>query len=197
VLICDYTTQSAALSGAVLTADGFDASVADIFKGTDSRLIPDANELLVIVMQGTSTILEVHNVSLNELAVDDQGQTKYIEELINTQSQYIRVKVDEDRKNNTVPSDWVTKTVKTFNGGVDMGSSTDTLADGIINEAYDMYSQREEIDVNLFIDSNKSETVKKFITSLAQTRMDAMAICDVQRSHVVNNRGNEARSIAR
>jgi hypothetical protein len=59
-------------------------------------------------------------------------------------------------------------------------------------EAYDLYSNPEEIDVNLFIDSAKSVDIKRYLINLAEViRKDSFAILDVPRELVVNNKGSE------
>jgi len=50
----------------------------------------------------------------------------------------------------------------------------------------------ESIDVNIFIDSNKSTTVKQSILAICEARSDAIGVGDVPKSLVVNNKGNEA-----
>lgn len=52
--------------------------------------------------------METHNVSLQEDAKDDMGQTQYIENVINNNSDYIRVALGDAYKNEDVPSGWVT-----------------------------------------------------------------------------------------
>ena len=76
-------------------------------------------------------------------------------------------------------------------GGADYDGAT-TITDGAIIEGYELYKNPEEIDVNVFIDGNKSETVKRSVVSICQSRWDAIFFADVKYSHVVKNKGNEA-----
>lgn len=81
-----------------------------------------------------------------------------------------------------------------FGGGADNGG--DSVTDAAIIEGYNLYSNPEEIDVNIFIDSDKSETVKRRLVELSEVvRKDSMAIADVNYSHVVKNKGNEATDV--
>jgi phage tail sheath protein FI len=57
--------------------------------------------------------------------------------------------------------------------------------------AHALYEDPETIDVNLFIDADKSTAVKSDMITIAEARKDSMAILDVPISLVVNNRGNE------
>ena len=59
--------------------------------------------------------------------------------------------------------------------------------------AYNLYSNPEEIDVNIFIDSGKNVDVKNHLVQLCEvTRKDCFAILDVPRALVLNNKGSEA-----
>jgi hypothetical protein len=58
-------------------------------------------------------------------------------------------------------------------------------------EAYELYQNAEEIDVNIFIDSDKSETVKEKLIDICESRLDSMTTLDVLYAHVVNNKGSE------
>jgi len=192
IALVDYSTQTQILSGGLAAWD--DGNVKNIVSTTDSRLT-DNTELLVLVQekaQGSTSwaTVEVWNVSLDFDALDDQGQTKYIEELINQSSSYIRICLLESVKNGDVPSEWSQKDFVQFEGGADHFG--DVVEDGIVMEALNLYSEREEIDVNFFIDSNKSEISKEHMITISETRQDAMTIADVKRDNVVNNRGNEA-----
>lgn len=193
IALIDKSTQSQMLSGANSTFDTY-LAVIDV----DSKL-ENTDDFLVIVQnkpQGSNTwtTIEVHNVSLNEDAVDDQGRTKFAETAINQNSNYVRISIRDDQKNlATVPTGWVTDTWATFTGGADNGSDTPT--DAAIIEGYELYENSEEIDVNIFIDSNKSETVKSQLIVICESRLDAMAIIDVKYDDVINNKGSETTDI--
>jgi len=186
VSIMDKSTQTNAPSG---------TSIEYYASSIDEPLEND-DDLLIIVEsreQGSAgyELVEVHNVSLNEESVDDQGRNNFIESVINERSKYIRIAVNETVKNNDVPETWVTEEPVSLGGGAD--HEDDTVEDATIVEAYDLYKNPEEIDVNLFIDGNKSETVKRRLVTLSQVvRGDSMAIVDVPYSSVRNNKGSEA-----
>ena len=55
-----------------------------------------------------------------------------------------------------------------------------------------MYENPEDIDVNLIIDSGKSDTVKLDIISMCEERLDCMAVLDCAKADVLNNKGNES-----
>ena len=104
IALVDKTTQSQMLSGA-LSSYGIYNTVISI----DSRLENDSDFLLIVQNkpQGSTTYqtVEVHNISLDEVAVDDQGQSKFAE-AINDTSKYIRIAILDSQKNlATVPTD--------------------------------------------------------------------------------------------
>ncbi len=188
--LIDRETQTAVSTGGGSLDDVLEAEVNSI----DSPLDSDQDFLLIVQTkeQGSKTwqTTEIHNVSLDQDAVDDQGRPKFVESVVNNQSDYLRIIVSEEYKNEDVPSDWVTDSFQLLGGGSDNGG--DSVDDAAILEAYNLYSNPEEIDVNIFIDSNKSETVKRRLVELCEiVRKDSMAIADVNYSHVVKNKGNE------
>lgn len=133
---------------------------------------------------------ETFNVSTDSNALDDQGQSMYVENLINSQSSYIRISTSAAFDDSIIPtaSGMTADTWFTLTGGT---GSTLTVDDATIIDAYNVYANGEEIDVNLFIDGAKSDTVKMELINICETRMDSMAILDVAKSLVYNNRGQE------
>ena len=155
---------------------------------------PESNyEFLIVVQaqaQGTSAwaTVESWNVSTNEAKVDDSGTSIYAENLINQTSNYIRLAFNPLQKNDTITistSGW-----QQFGGGADNQGLA--VSDATIQEAYELYQNAEEVDVNIFIDSNKSNDIKLFFQTLCEGRLDAMALIDCPKGAVVNNSGNEA-----
>lgn len=193
IALVDNTTQTEMLSGANSGYDTYSAVIA-----VDDKL-ENSDDFLIIVQaqeQGSTTweTVETHNVSLDETATDDQGIAKFVESKINQNSEYIRISLLDSQKNlATVPTGWVTSDWATFSGGSDNGG--DSVTDAVIMEGYELYDDPEEIDINMFIDGDKSETVKRKLITICESRLDAMAILDCKYSHVVNNKGSEATDI--
>ena len=174
----------------------------------DSPLESDS-EFLVIVQAldqgGDSTdesqwdTVEVWNVSTKRNKVDDQGDSMFVENRINNNSKYIKVALNSsleetEFKNGNCPiatSEW-----QTFGGGSNYRNSSTEQSDEslqtAIMDALDLYSNPEEIDVNLFIDSNKSDVIKAYIEYICSSRLDCVGILDCRSSDVINNEGNEA-----
>lgn len=190
VAVVDYSTYNEITSGGHSTWDTYDA-----ISSTDSPIL-DARDFLIIVQvyaQGATSwqTAEIWNVSTDETRTDDQGSLKFAEIVINNQSRYIRIALNEAAKNNDIvisTADW-----QVFAGGQD--SDGDSVGDDDIIAALDLYANADEVDVSIFIDSNKSTTVKSYIAAMAADRKDSLALLDCLKADVINNVGLEAESL--
>ena len=170
----------------------------DIDEQVDSSFSDDKQFLVVIrrAKQQNITanpipyeVVETHLVSTDPTAIDDTGANIFVENWINDNSDYIRVSVTAAFKN----KDMKNKNMDGYdNLGGGVRSNGDTVTDADIIEAYELYSDPETIDVNLFIDAGKSTTVKQSLKSICESRADAVAVLDVPSSMVINNKSNEA-----
>ena len=196
VAVVDKTTYDAINAGTISWSGTSESTGPDI-QATDSPL-DDSKDFLIIVEakeQGESSYQRVEewNVSTQMDRVDDEGVTKYAEYLINNESAYIRINLHEDQKNQ--PISVGTAVWQYLTGGADDPQNEGGVSDAQIMQDLDLYSNAEEIDVNIFIDGNKSETVKEYMDSICQSRLDAMAVLDVPRGLVINNNGNEVQDL--
>jgi hypothetical protein len=194
--IADYSTYNAIASGGHSDWDTYSA-----LSSIDSSLADDKSLLIVVqsCAQNKDTsvdsnweTVEYWNVSTDPSAVDDEGANRFIESAINNSSSYIRVAMLAAQKSLAITlstSEW-----QQFGGGVD--DNDDDISDGNIQLDFDLYANSEQIDVNMFIDSGKSTTIKSYIASICKdTRKDCMAILDCLKADVVNNSGSEATSL--
>lgn len=177
-----------------------DAVIFDVLK-QDAPLTYDTDFLLIIqdIAQGEKTYetREVWNISTDPMSTDGEGRTRYCETLINNYSRYIRISLNETR----IDQPWRITTpvwedfAQGFNGYdyVTHLPMTDisNIDPGIQMQALDLYANAEDIDVNLFIDSNKQTEIKRYMINICEKRKDSMAILDCKSEHVINNRGNE------
>lgn len=191
--IADYSTYNEIASGGNSSWNTYSG-----LSSIDSAL-PDDKSFLVVVQyceQGKDTsdetnwdTVEYWNVSTDGTALDDEGASRFVETKINQESDYIRVAISSGQKNSSISistDDW-----QQFGGGAD--NNNDSVSDADIELDFDLYSNAEQIDVNMFIDSGKSSTVKAYIASICKdTRKDCMSVLDCLKSHVVNNSGSEA-----
>ena len=134
-------------------------------------------------------VVEVHLVSSDPLEIDDSGGNIFVENWINSNSNYIRVATAASFANKDFSTLGTTDYIN-LAGGV--RSQGDSVTDADIMAALDLYADPESIDVNIFIDANKSTTVKSYINSICIARADAIGVMDVPKSMVVNNKGSEA-----
>lgn len=150
--------------------------------------------IVEIMEQGEDNweIMEIWNVSTNPLAIDSQGRTRYAPTLINQASKYIRVNLNDL----IVDQPWKTSTMMYEYFG--QGSNGTVVSNELIQEmmeALGLYKNAEEIDVNIFIDGDKPNTIKRELITICENRKDCMAVVDCQYEHVVNNRNREVEDL--
>lgn len=192
IALVDYSTYNEIVS------DGLHSeweTYSDI-SNVDEPLV-DSKDFLVLVSvkdqsETSYALKEAWNVSTSTTRRDDQGQIKFCESVINEQSDYIRIALAAANQDNDI-TDISTDEYQSFGGGQDSSDNYegDVVTDANIFDALDLYENPEEIDVNIFIDSDKSNSVKSYMITICESRKDAMAILDCPRADVVSNRGNE------
>ncbi len=171
-----------------------DESVYFDVLSTDSPLVEDTDFLIIVKFkeQGGDDFqtAEVFNTSTKELSIDDQGRTKFAETMINETSSTIRVNFNSTQ----IDQPWTISTPTWqylqdgTSGTIDQVNGTSEATQMV---ALDLYSNPEEIDVNIFVDGDKSLTVKKYMIQICESRKDCMVVLDCPYNLVVQNRGNE------
>lgn len=203
VAIMGRQTYNGIRRGTDTTTLGLSADLYDDVNDQVDLAFDDDKEFIVVVKAAQQqdrnkkvipySVVESFLVSTDPLAIDDEGGTQYIENVINNQSRYIRVAVNSAASpafiNSSMKWVWMTDYVILGGGARNNG---DSILDGDIIDALDLYADPEIIDVNIFIDSNKSTTVKTYMMNICINRKDAVVVADVPKSLVVNNRGQEA-----
>ncbi len=191
IAFLDYETQQGMLNG-TLDSTKFGGTYS-AFMGIDSQL-SSTKDFLVLVQEmpqrkSTWVTRETFNVSTDPNALDDTGGKRFVEDVVNQQSQYVRVSADiSSISGQDFPPRLAQDAFYVFGGGSD---GTGVPVDADIIEAYRLYEDPETVDVNIVIDSSKSETVKSDLVSMCESRLDCMVIIDVPKNLVVNNKGNE------
>jgi len=199
IAIVGRNTYNGVRAGTAAATLGLSATLYDDIDQAVDVAFNDDNQFLIIVKRAKQEninktvipyeVVEAHLVSSDPNEVNDEGANIFVENWINTNSQYIRVATTAAFKNKDFKKLGMPDYIN-LGGGV--RSQGDTVTDADITEAFELYQDPESIDVNIFIDSNKSTTVKSSILSICESRSDAVAVLDVPKSLVVNNKGNEA-----
>jgi len=164
--------------------------------------LEDAYQFGIVVEaqdQGSENWLqkEIFVVSTKEDEKNDENELIFVNEYVNEQSKYIKVALNPSLYNEEATFG-TTNYVELEGGydgewGRDAGVDSAEAENAAVIEAYMLYADPEEMDVNLFIDGNKGLEVKRKLIEICQTiRKDCMAILDVNRTDVINNTGNEA-----
>lgn len=178
---------------------GISASFYDDIATQIDATLNDDNQFLIVVRAAQQRdinkkiipydIVETWLVSTDPRELDDTGGNIYAPLLVNGSSQYIRIAFAGSMINLDM-KDVFTIDYQNLGGGV--RNQGDVVQDGNIIEAFELYEDPEVVDVNIFIDSDKSIAVKQAVLSICEARKDAMEVIDVPYSLVVNNKGNEA-----
>jgi phage tail sheath protein FI len=199
IAIVGRDTYNGVRQGTSAASLGISATLYDDLDQAVDAAFSDDRQFLILVKAATQQnvnkspipyeVVEAHLVSSDPTAVDDEGGNIFVENWINDNSEYIRVATTAAFRNKSFKNKYQT-TYTNLGGGV--RNQGDTVQDGDIIEAFELYQDPESIDVNIFIDSNKSTTVKQTILSICEARADAVGVLDVPKSLVVNNKGNEA-----
>ena len=199
IAIVGRDTYNGVRQGASAASLGISATLYDDLDQAIDVAFSDDKQFIIMVKAAKQAnitknpipyeVVEAHLVSSDPTAIDDQGQNIFVENFINSGSNYIRVATTAAFRNKSFKNKYQTDYTNLGGGVRDQG---DTVQDGDIIEAFELYQDPESIDVNIFIDSNKSTTVKQAVLAICEARADAVAVLDVPRSLVVNNKGNEA-----
>ncbi len=180
---------------------------------TSDLTIDNEYQFVVVVQtkEQTSDVWEEKEfflVSTDETERNDSGQPLFVEDVINERSKYVRVALNNKYKktndNDTEPIAFGLLSFAELEGGHDgkwgrhAGVDQQVGENTAVIDAYWLYANPEEIDVNLFIDADKHTTVKKSLIELCQVvRKDCMVILDVPRNTVIHNKGSESTDIVK
>jgi len=123
------------------------------------------------------TIVEKWVVSLDSTAKDYMGKSNYIENVINTQSQWIYA------FNNTT----IVNTTNSFEAVLLAGGVEGAPDTGDLQTAYDQFENPEEFDISILIDAgNTDATTQGYIVDICDERKDCMAILCVPKDQLLN-----------
>lgn len=142
---------------------------------------PYGDQFAVIVLY-KNEIVESFIVSFDESAKNDKNEFIFVETIINKQSSYILVKVNENLPN-TIKTCLDVDLIKLSNG-----SYSEAGADDII-DGYNTFSNKEELDVDIVIGN---EVYQKAATDLAISRADCIAYIGAPRSCSVGLKSSAA-----
>jgi len=166
---------------AIANADDF--ATEDIISGVafvdEFDYAPLAGEVAIAVIDGadSDTILEKWTVSLTAGAKNLDNINYYCEDFINTSSNYILL---FDKASNTdTPASQI--------GTVLAGGVNGYPAVGDITTGYDLFENKEEIDVSMIIDgaNNDAVTGAYIVDNLTEDRKDCIAVLNVPKADVV------------
>jgi hypothetical protein len=146
------------------------------------------------------TVLETYGFVSKASDASLNGSTNYYRQVIFNQSKYVYSTDPVDYANTA--TNWGSTANTVFvnppaNQTVDLvGGSDATITEGNLESAYDLFSNKELIDISLVLTADASANVQQYvIDNVANSRKDCVAFISPPSSAVVNNAGNETTSI--
>jgi len=167
----------------VAIANATDFATEDIKTGVafvdEFDYAPEAGEVAIAVLDGDEDdeIIEKWTVSLTQGARNLDNINYYCEDYINTSSSYILL---FDKVSNTdIPASQIATALS--------GGANGYPAVGDITTGYDLFENKEEIDVSMLIDgaNNDAVTGAYIIDNLTEDRKDCIAVLNVPKTTVV------------
>jgi hypothetical protein len=216
-------TATATLSTAWPYAGNFDHIPSTTTWASDQGLSFDELSVIIIDEDGeftgsAGTVLEkFENVSKIQGARNDQNESNYYKDVINSKSEYIKFSDQVDTQASVIGSVWGLNSAAqreysvsgfaqpyprlllqgtdadawSLSGGVDAAPT-----DGDLQTSYLLFANDEETDVSLIFAGGHSATVGDYIIdNVAEIRKDCLVFVSPQKASVVNNSGSEVTDI--
>lgn len=186
-------TWSDNLEIAIATPSAFGAATAsqaftgialdDLFEYT-----PTGTEVGIIVKLGTQ-VVETWTVDFNVLAKDHNNKSTYVENVVNGGSSYIFV---NDNASNT---DAIVDYCASVDGVTGSTISLELSADGVVvagdlSDAYDIFSNKEELDIDIVIANETDGGVSA--KALVETRKDCIGFIGAEYTDTVGKKAASA-----
>lgn len=201
ISVCDNSTDFASWSykGYFTSAPGTSAQV-DAAGGSDDEM-----HIIVVDTNGNfgtaGAVLETYAFVSKASDASLNGNSNYYKQVIFNQSNYIYA-VDPVNYSSTNatwggPSSTTFATLNGVNNTTLAGGADAAVTDGNLQSAYDLFTNKENIDISLVLTGNASATVQNYVISnVAAGRGDCVAFVSPPESAVVNNGGSETADIA-
>ena len=201
VAVCDNATQFATWSyKSYFTSAPGTSDYVQSAGGQD-------DEMHVVVIDaggaftGTQgTVLETYGFLSKASDASLNGATNYYRQVIFNQSKYVYSTDPVDYANTSAT--WgktagTTFVTLTANQLVTLALGTDvSINESELESAYDLFSNKESIDISLVLTGDASANVQQYIIdNVVNSRKDCVAFISPPQSAVVNNAGNETTSI--
>ena len=153
------------------------------------------------VFTGTQgTVLETYGFVSKASDASLNGATNYYKQVIFNQSRYVYSTDPVDYSNTSTTwgqtADTTFDTLAANQLVVLAGGNDVAITQGNLQSAYDLFSNKELIDISLVITGDASANVQQYvIDNVVNSRKDCVAFITPPGSTVINNAGNESASI--
>ena len=146
------------------------------------------------------TVLETYGFVSKAADASLNGATNYYKQVVFNQSKYVYA--TDPVEYATTASTWGQNGSTTFatlstNQTVNLANGSNAVAtEGDVELAYDLFSNKEAIDISLVLTADASANVQQYvIDNVANSRKDCVAFISPPSSAVVNNAGDETTDI--
>lgn len=164
-------------------------SVDDLFE-----YAPKGSQIGVVLYDADNErILETYTADMNAAAKDEAGRSTFIENIINKNSSYVYVKVNDANPNEVADYTWVFDDVDDEYIGASLSlinASDSPIQMDDLMDGYAVFSNKEEIDLDIII-ANELDGAKSAI-DLTETRKDCICFIGANYGDVVNKKAAQA-----
>ena len=200
VSVCDNATDFATwdYKGYFQSAPGTSTQV-EAAGGSDDEM-----HIIVIDTAGnfgtTNAVLETYAFVSKASDASINGNSNYYKQVIFNKSKYIYAvdPVDYSSTNSTwgEASNTAFAQLSGINTSTLGGGSNSAVVDGDLEMAYDLFTNKDSIDISLVLTGDASTTVQNYVISnVSAGRADCVAFVSPPESAVVNNSGSETSDI--
>jgi len=129
-------------------------------------------------------------------AKTNDGSSNYYKDVVNNRSKYLwwinHPSLSGTSWGNTATNQTYTESTANINYYTDLGAGADgNPTAGNIQTAYDLFANPDSVDVSLLISGDATLATQIALTSLAETRKDALVFLSPLRVNVIDNTGSE------
>ena len=164
-------------------------SVDDLFE-----YAPKGSQIgLIVYDSAAEKILETYTVDMDPKAKDEAGKSTFIENIVNKNSPYIYIKVNDANENEVADFTYVYDDIEDqyIGASIELKNASDSpIQMDDLMDGYSVFSNKEELDLDIVI-ANELDGAKSAI-DLAETRKDCICFIGANYDDVVNKKSAQA-----
>lgn len=168
----------------VAKESAFDSSPVWDYADEFDEVPSDSDNEVAIAILDDGVLEETFVVSLDEDAKDYRGKSKYIDDVLRQRS-WLVWSVEPNLTDDLEASGADDSFTYDLSGGTD----GDAIGESERMDGWDLFSNAEEVDVNLLMVGGANETAAQYVLdNIAESRLDCVAFISPQEGSVVNSK---------